>query len=58
MAGNLWTKIYKQLFIFTSFFRNSSCGQENLPSLLFREVFWTLKFVMKSYSSGPITFPE
>ncbi|XP_053754276.1 LIM domain-containing protein 1 isoform X2 [Panthera pardus] len=39
--------------------RNSSHYPENLAFLLFfGKVFWTLKFVMKSSSQGPITFPE
>ncbi|XP_058583228.1 LIM domain-containing protein 1 isoform X2 [Neofelis nebulosa] len=39
--------------------RNSSHCPENLAFLLFfGKVFWTLKFVMKSSSQGPITFPE
>ncbi|XP_045348570.1 LIM domain-containing protein 1 isoform X2 [Leopardus geoffroyi] len=39
--------------------RNSSHCPENLAFLLFfGKVFWTLKFVRKSSSQGPITFPE
>ncbi|XP_040301038.1 LIM domain-containing protein 1 isoform X2 [Herpailurus yagouaroundi] len=39
--------------------RNSSHCPENLAFLLFfGKVFWTLKFVMKSSSQGPIPFPE
>ncbi|XP_044905104.1 LIM domain-containing protein 1 isoform X2 [Felis catus] len=39
--------------------RNSSHCPENLAFLFFfGKIFWTLKFVMKSSSQGPITFPE